>query len=184
MGAAVLAEGPLNDDQSEAVEMMTRSARRMSELIDDTLDFTGGRLGGGITLESRSDQPLEPVVRHVIAEARTLWPTRTIHREFALLDPVRFDRKRMAQLELLGVTARWMSSRNASDAAAPVGSAGGAHRLYRSLVVRTGWSDCGILWLIPRDSKTRRVRPSHPLVTAWLPANDDLSLNFLFYVLL
>ena len=98
MGATELKTGPLNDDQSEAVEMMTRSARRMSELIDDTLDFTRGRLGGGITLESRSDQPLEPVVRQVIAEARTLWPTRTIHSEFALLDPVRFDRKRMAQL--------------------------------------------------------------------------------------
>ena len=97
-GAALLQDGPLDADQSMAVAMMARSASRMSDLIDDTLDFTRGRLGGGITLQTRSDLPLEPVLQQVIAEARTLWPTRAVAARFALHEPVHFDRKRMAQL--------------------------------------------------------------------------------------
>ncbi|MDB6138583.1 MAG: histidine kinase [Verrucomicrobiaceae bacterium] len=98
MGSMLLKEGPLDQEQAATVAMMERSVTRMSDLIDDTLDFTRGRLGGGITLETRSDTPLEPVLTHVIDEARAVWPTRLVEADFALYEPVHYDRKRIAQL--------------------------------------------------------------------------------------
>lgn len=98
MSAALMREGPLNEDQELAVEMTERSVHRMSDLIHDALDFTRGRLGGGITLESRSDRPVEPVLRQVIGEIRTIWPQRQVVTHFDLRESIHYDRKRIAQL--------------------------------------------------------------------------------------
>jgi signal transduction histidine kinase len=98
MGATLLREDALNEEQAETVEMIRRSVSRMTDLINDAMDFTRGRLGGGITLETRSDVPAEPVLKQVIEEARVNWPTRAIETHFALHESIHYDRKRIAQL--------------------------------------------------------------------------------------
>ena len=98
MGATLLKDGPLDEDQTETIGLIEKSVARMSDLIDDAMDFTRGRLGGGITVETKSDVPLEPVLAQVITEMRTVWPNRVIETEFLLTENLNFDRKRIAQL--------------------------------------------------------------------------------------
>lgn len=97
IGVSGLRDGPLTDDQLEMAKMMERNVNRMSDLINDTLDFARGRLGGGISLESRTDGSLEEVLMPVIEETRRLGSGREVLVELDLREPVRFDRKRLAQ---------------------------------------------------------------------------------------
>jgi signal transduction histidine kinase len=103
-GAELLAKTPLNDRASRMVAIIHASARRMSGLIDDVMDFARGRLGHGLTLDHTDTDPLEPVLRHVIAELQASSPDRTIDAAIALDTPVTCDRTRIAQLlsNLLG----------------------------------------------------------------------------------
>jgi signal transduction histidine kinase len=98
MGVSLLKDGALDEDQSMAVDMMERSVSHMSDLIADTLDFTRGRLGGGIELGSLSLAPLEPVLGQVISEMQSIWPARVIETHFDLAESVSYDRSRLAQL--------------------------------------------------------------------------------------
>lgn len=98
MGARLLKESTLDEEQARTVEMMIRSVSRMSDLIDDALDFARGRLGGGITLDARSNESVEPLLKHVIEEVRTNWSDREIEVHFDLKETIRHDRKRIAQL--------------------------------------------------------------------------------------
>ncbi len=97
-GVSLLQDDDLTEDQTLTVDMMQRSVSRMSGLIDDAMDFTRGRLGGGITLETRSDLPVEPVLRHVMEEMQIIWPHRPIETSFTVREPVHYDRRRMSQL--------------------------------------------------------------------------------------
>ncbi|MES2709590.1 MAG: HAMP domain-containing sensor histidine kinase, partial [Verrucomicrobiota bacterium] len=98
MGTMLLKDSNLESGDVEVVEMMERSVARMSDLIDDVMDFTRGRLGGGIPLQDKALESLEPVLTQVIEELRTRWPERRIETRFALAGRIHFDRKRMAQL--------------------------------------------------------------------------------------
>jgi sigma-B regulation protein RsbU (phosphoserine phosphatase) len=84
--------------------MAQSSAARMAGLIDNVMDFAHGRLGGGLTLERDAAEPVEPMLRHVIAELQTNAPDRVIESRFALTAPVNCDRRRIGQLasNLLG----------------------------------------------------------------------------------
>jgi signal transduction histidine kinase len=103
-GAELLLRTPLNDRATRTVGTIRASVKRMAGLIDDVMDFARGRLGSGLVLDRSADEPLEPVLRHVIAESRTSFPDRLIDAEIALNDPVNCDRTRLAQLlsNLLG----------------------------------------------------------------------------------
>ena len=70
----------------------------MAGLIDNVLDFARGRLGGGLILERDADQSLEPVLRHIVDEQRTIWPDRSIETDLALASPICCDRRRLGQL--------------------------------------------------------------------------------------
>ena len=98
MGATLLREGRLDTEQSTAVDMMKRSVARMSDLISDAMDFTRGRLGGGIALESRDDVSAEPLLRQIIAEVQSASPHRAIEAHFAFEEGISYDRKRLGQL--------------------------------------------------------------------------------------
>ena len=63
--------------------MINTTVTRMSDLIDNVLDFARGRLGGGITL-NRDRRPLEPVLEQVVDELRTASPGRAIETRFAI----------------------------------------------------------------------------------------------------
>lgn len=85
------------------LEMMETSVHRMADLIDDVMDFARGRLGSGIAIQ-RKVAPLEPVLRHVVAELEVVHPRRSFACDLALEDSVSFDEGRIGQLvsNLLG----------------------------------------------------------------------------------
>lgn len=84
--------------------MVLASVTRMAGLIDDVMDFARGRLGSGLTLDRNADEPLEPVLRQVVAELHTAMPDRNVNVTIELGEPVDCDRRRIAQMisNLLG----------------------------------------------------------------------------------
>jgi signal transduction histidine kinase len=74
------------------------SIGRMTKLIDNTLDFTHGRLGGGLPVTRADDPHLRPALEHVAAELGASWPDREILADFNIEGPVYSDRARLAQL--------------------------------------------------------------------------------------
>jgi len=102
---ALLARKVPQDEESTTMTRLIRSsASRMVALIDNLLDFARGRLGGGLILNRDAREPLEPVLRSVMAELNASHPDGVVETEFALAEPVDCDRARMAQLfsNLLG----------------------------------------------------------------------------------
>ena len=98
VGAQVLQRAALNTQGVTVVGIIQKSVRRMAGLIDDVMDFTRARLGGGLPLDRDAGEPLTPTLEHVIAELRTASPDRTIEAHVALDQPVYCDRARIAQL--------------------------------------------------------------------------------------
>jgi phosphoserine phosphatase RsbU/P len=80
------------------LDMINTTVTRMSDLIDNVLDFARGRLGGGITLSRDAKRPLEPVLEQVVDELRTASPRRVIETSFEITEPVNCDRTRVGQL--------------------------------------------------------------------------------------
>ena len=103
-GIHMLGKETLSDRGKTVVSLMTGSVVRATALIENVLDFARGRLGGGITLARNADQPLEPQLRQVVSELRSIAPDRTIVANYALDRPVSCDRMRIGQLlsNLLG----------------------------------------------------------------------------------
>jgi signal transduction histidine kinase len=102
-GTRLIKKTPLDEKTATILDMMHKSVERMSALIDNVLDFARGRLGGGLVM-SRSLDPLEPALKHVIDELQSTHPDRIIVTEFNLTRSVHGDRVRIAQLfsNLLG----------------------------------------------------------------------------------
>jgi phosphoserine phosphatase RsbU/P len=99
-GARILQRsGALQEQQKElrVLDMINATVTRMSDLIDDVLDFARGRLGSGLTLH-RDTQPLEPVLEQVADELRTASPDHLIETAFEIDQSVDCDRKRIGQL--------------------------------------------------------------------------------------
>ena len=84
--------------QLRVLDMINTTVTRMSDLIDNVLDFARGRLGGGITLNRDANRPLEPVLEQVVDELRTASPRRVIETSFEITEPVNCDRTRIGQL--------------------------------------------------------------------------------------
>ncbi len=96
-GAALLSRPTLSANDEKIVNLITRSAGRMSELIDNVMDFARSRLGEGIILQ-RKPAVLTPVLRHVIQELETATPGRDIETDFDIEEPVYCDPARIGQL--------------------------------------------------------------------------------------
>jgi len=103
-GTELMLDTPLNPKAKRLARTILASVARMSGLIADVMDFARGRLGGGLTLNPSTAEPLEPTLRQVIAEARASAPHRSIEAEIALHAAITCDRARIAQLlsNLLG----------------------------------------------------------------------------------
>ena len=103
-GLRILAREGLSERGGKVVALMNGSVVRASALIDNVLDFARGRLGGGITLTHNVDEPLEPVLRQVVAELRSVSLGQPILEHYALDEPVACDHVRIGQLlsNLLG----------------------------------------------------------------------------------
>ncbi len=89
-GTRALLRTPLDEKAKTIVTLMRNSTARMSGLISNMLDFARGRLGGGLTLQRRSE-PVKPVIAHVVAELQAVWPDRVIETDFALGDAEAVD---------------------------------------------------------------------------------------------
>jgi signal transduction histidine kinase len=75
-----------------------RSADRIAALVDDVVDFTRGRMGGGIDLELRREEGLHLAFGQVIEELRGLYPERRIEAHLQPIPTLLCDRGRMAQM--------------------------------------------------------------------------------------
>lgn len=98
MGASLLVRMQANDRVTRTATLIQASAQRMSALIEDVLDFTRGRLGGGISLTRDALEPLGPVLQQVLQELQVSWPERRIDAQIELLPGIDCDRSRVAQL--------------------------------------------------------------------------------------
>ena len=86
------------DEKTLAVgEHMQNSVKRMASLIDDTLDFAKGRLGGGFLLERDPDAPLLDHLEQVIGEFRAVSEI-PIETRIAFTRSINCDPKRVAQI--------------------------------------------------------------------------------------
>lgn len=97
-GALLLQRVPLDERGKSIAVMMHECAHRMTELIENVLDFARGRMGGGVSLLRDANAPLEKTFAHIVAEMRSLWPKRTIETQYRLTKPVNADARRIAQL--------------------------------------------------------------------------------------
>ena len=98
MGTEILREAPLNARWEAHLDRMQRSCERMGELIRNVLDLARGRLGGGIPVDRRRDDRIWAQLDQVLAEVRTVHPSRVIEARFENGGEVRCDPARIAQL--------------------------------------------------------------------------------------
>jgi signal transduction histidine kinase len=80
------------------LEHIGRSAHRISALVDDVVDFTRGRMGGGIALELHREDNLHLAFEQVIEELRGVHPGRRIVARLQPIATLLCDRGRMAQM--------------------------------------------------------------------------------------
>jgi len=103
-GITILGREALSERGRKVTALMNGSVVRAAALIDNVLDFARGRLGGGIALVRDAREPLEPVLRQVVAELRSISPVHEIVERYALEEPIPCDHVRVGQLlsNLLG----------------------------------------------------------------------------------
>lgn len=103
-GIHMLEKETLSERGKKIVGLMGGSIVRASALIDNVMDFARGRLGGGITLSRDAREPLEPILRQVVSELRSIAPEQIVTADYDIIGPVDCDRVRIGQLlsNLLG----------------------------------------------------------------------------------
>jgi signal transduction histidine kinase len=97
-GTKLLGKKPIDEQGRDILSLIERSVRRMAGLIDNVLDLTRARLGGGLQLKRNSEQPLGPALDEVVQELRASWPDRKINVDITLPAAIDCDRARIAQL--------------------------------------------------------------------------------------
>ncbi|HEY2094258.1 MAG TPA: HAMP domain-containing sensor histidine kinase [Thermoanaerobaculia bacterium] len=95
--ALVTRAGQLDPENTQIASQITDSAQVMSRMIDDLLDFTRARLGGGIPL-SLGAMDLEPLCRDVLAEFRAARPEKRLRLESAGDTRGEWDADRLRQV--------------------------------------------------------------------------------------
>ena len=97
--AQILALRPKDTD--EIVDLGRRigtNVRRMSELIEDVLDYAHGRLGGGMRAIAAPIGNLDQLIEDVVDELRQVHPERALVTSLDLGATVMGDRRRLQQL--------------------------------------------------------------------------------------
>lgn len=98
LGTELLRNEPLSPKAVSVVERMRRSAQRMAGLVNDVVDFTRGRMGGGIVLNLKHEKSLQAPLMQVIDELRSNYPERDIEVELHVECEVVCDVQRMQQM--------------------------------------------------------------------------------------
>lgn len=97
-GASMLKEIDADPRISTIAKLMESSVSRMSDMIEDVMDFARGRLGGGMVLDRRADVAVERVLHQVIEEMKTIWPGRAIEARIHVMGTLDHDPRRLGQL--------------------------------------------------------------------------------------
>lgn len=102
--AQLLLRMPLDDRTKRLANILQDSSYRMKALIENILDFARGRLGEGIILDSKQNEPVEQMLNQVIAELAVIWPNKPIESTYDINCGINCDGKRIAQMlsNLLG----------------------------------------------------------------------------------
>jgi signal transduction histidine kinase len=98
MAAQGLLQASLDEASRSMVELMRVSAKRMSEMVEDLLDFARAKLGAGIGAELTDASNLEMTLRHVLAELQKANLGRELRVRIEPLGNIRSDAPRLAQL--------------------------------------------------------------------------------------
>ena len=98
LGADLLEKESMSARAQSVVQRMRRSAHRMAGLVNDVVDFTRGRMGGGIAVTMRREASLQVPSMQVIDELRGAHPERVIEVDFKLTMPVMCDVQRIQQM--------------------------------------------------------------------------------------
>jgi signal transduction histidine kinase len=98
LGADILQTEELSPNARSVVMRMRRSAQRMAGLVNDVVDFTRGRMGGGIAVDRKDVTDLQGPLMQVVDELHSHYPERDIELDFALDGPVHCDVRRIQQL--------------------------------------------------------------------------------------
>ena len=103
-GVRMLMQDQPNERMEKVLYLIQNSTARMSEIIDNVLDFARGRLGGGLAIAPTGGRSLRPTLEQVVAELRATEPGRAIETNIEGDLLVRADHPRVAQLlsNLLG----------------------------------------------------------------------------------
>ena len=98
LSAGVLLREELPTRARKATGRISQSAERTARMIGDLLDFTRGRLGGGIPI-TRQPGDLRLICRPVLEELRVAWPDRELRLQVEGADlQGEWDGDRLAQL--------------------------------------------------------------------------------------
>ncbi|MGA1798986.1 GAF domain-containing sensor histidine kinase [Sphingomonas sp. 4RDLI-65] len=102
-GVTLLRKGQPAERTTAIMDGMQTSLDRMAEMIANILDFARGRLGDGLTLQTRMVE-LEPLIEQVVDELRRAYPNREIVHHCTTDARMACDPMRIAQLlsNLLG----------------------------------------------------------------------------------
>jgi signal transduction histidine kinase len=97
-GVDLLLSMTLPDQAMATIRKIQDNVSRMTGQIDNLTDFARSRLGGGRALTRDAAEPVEALLHQIVADWQANAPDRVIETLFALTDPVRCDRTRLAQL--------------------------------------------------------------------------------------
>lgn len=97
MAVELLSDSPPGANNEKLLGILKRSSARMTELVNNIMDFARTRMGDGIVLTSENVM-LEPVLQQAVAEMQLIYPTREIITKFNITEPVFCDSHRIAQL--------------------------------------------------------------------------------------
>lgn len=98
IGANVLKGNVSEDKRRTMVDMISRSARRIEGLIENTLDFAHSRMGEGIPVYRVEDPQILAELQHVIDEIQSVYPNREIVSRMEIRRLPFVDTKRLGQL--------------------------------------------------------------------------------------
>ena len=97
-GVSLLRLKHLDPAALPVLQRIERSVGSISNLVDDVVDFTRGRMGGGISLNMRHERALSNALEQVVSELREVHPGANIEARIAAGVSLLCDSARLAQL--------------------------------------------------------------------------------------
>jgi signal transduction histidine kinase len=98
MGVDFLVDHASDATSQKVLARMDNSAKRMTRLISDVMDFTHGQMGKGIQLNVKPASDLKSVLVHTVSELSGLHPDREILADITIDGTFSCDPERISQL--------------------------------------------------------------------------------------